>query len=302
MKPGSSKPGSSKEGAEKKGWGKKAQAFPQVVGLFSSELLFHQVAFLLEGAGFRISRHDPRPSALPTIEEGPIVAQAGTLESLGYSASILRNRMDLGPWVFVAHEEDPPQEQQSVVFLVPGHTSDFLNEVRSSWIAATALRFSRRAREKEGLHLGISVAIARIVAPGLTGKILSGESMNRPLQPQHQGLLAWLGREVGMSSDHLSRLARRGGVSLSAIWDGWRIVLAIILRLEYGSWERAAFHLGFKGASSLTSLSHRTLGSSPRALEREPCAGLARANKHLFSLLTDSTHVGKLETKGDRLT
>ncbi len=267
--------------------GMNVQALPQVICSFSSEPLLVRVAFLLEAAGFGISRHHPSSLISLPIKAGPIVAQAGMMESHTLLSSTISTRSDLGPWIFVADGDRPPQEHQPTAFLVPDQASAFLSEVRYSWTAATACRFARIAREDRSLHVGLSVAISRIVAPELMEQILSGRALIRPPKPVTQGLLTWLSREVGMSSDHLSRLARKNRISLPAIWDGWRIFLAIVLRLEHGSWERAAFYLGFEGASGLTSLSYRTLGSSPRGLEREPCLGLARAKEHIFALLTD---------------
>lgn len=98
------------------------------------------------------------------------------------------------------------------------------------------------------------------------------------------GLLAWLAEEIRISPDHLSRLAREAEVPLWSVHDAWRLVLALVVRMELGSWDGAARELGMRGGTGLAAV-RRALGHSPKELAGDWGRGLGAAEGHLANLL-----------------
>ena len=98
--------------------------------------------------------------------------------------------------------------------------------------------------------------------------------------------MTWLAEEIRISPDHLSRLAREAGVPLWSIHDAWRVGLALVLRMELGTWDGAARELGLTGGAGLTALVRRAMGCLPRDLGEDWGPGLRVAEARLAGLLS----------------
>ncbi len=164
------------------------------------------------------------------------------------------------------------------------------------WVAALERRAGAASRGIGQRHPCVVAAIRALLRcrPGGREAHAVGGDAEGP-GGGREAVVAWLAKEVGISADHLSRLACAAGLDLRRARDAWRVALAVALRLEQGSWEQAAWALGYEGASGLTALAERVLGASPRRLGREPGRWLDLAEEALTAEVARSPNESRLE-------
>ena len=83
--------------------------------------------------------------------------------------------------------------------------------------------------------------------------------------------------------------------------DHWRLAVALVVRMEEGTWERTAWRLGYQGGAAVTSLILRTLGCRPTDLERRPAFGLGAVGRRLEALVGSQTAGEKRADRTDAL-
>ena len=271
---------------------------PRFFGAFQSGLLHAHVCGLVEPDGFRV---DPWPhDALPHLPEGsgPILVDIGSFsEPPNADRHLAPGRGDLGPWIGVVgpdgkagrcRDGGAPSGFRSV-FSVPAQGKALLCAVRWGWVAALEMRTLLAVHRAPSLHVGLRAALRRIVRqrPTEYGR-LERYGLNSSCPRMPNGTLSWLARETGLSPGHLSLLSRRRSLDLRGMNDLWRTLLAVILHMEEGCWEKAAWRLGFSGGAGLNALFRRSLGCRPRDLGYMPGSGLKRIEVFLIGGITDS--------------
>ena len=276
--------------------------FARVFGLIRSESLLAEVTAVLDASGFRIVSC-PGPET-PSMggEIGPVVFEVGNGDArLALIPSPIQTAR--GPLIqisggtaFSRTVPPPPPTGPGFLprtFILPSQNSDFLSAVRWAWVAARSRRVRASVLRSPDYHTCLKAAIIKIVRVQPTG-----EGSWVPEEATHGvcgdlGLIAGLAAKYSISPDHLSRLAKRQSISLRRVHDSWRMVLGVVHRMEEGSWERAAFMLGFETCSALTALAKRSIGASPRGLESSPDLGLSLAAGSLMASLNIRNREGE---------
>jgi len=236
---------------------------PHLALLDDSAELWARLEGTFSFVGLAVARWHPREAHLLPAFAGPILVNVHSKDACGVYGALRMARRDLGPWLGLAnsrHNDERAGPTPDAVHVLGDNNSlpaESVSELR--WACADSLekRLIALLGERE-LHVALRSAIRRIL------------KQRPPIQ--RSGVTNSLAAEIGMSLSHLARLATAAQVHLSGLHDLWRLLQAVVLFTDLGTWERAAHELGYSSQAGLNGLSGRCLGRSPGELQ-EP--GLA---------------------------
>jgi len=275
---------------------------PQLVGVFAAEHACLEVFDLLGQVGFQLAAIPPQAVAELPAGAGPILVQVEGTRGHPFDWWAGMRRSGIGPWIGVhsaaagdvpiglGGPSSPPASPVPTAplpfpcFSLPSQQAMLVTRIRRAWVDALERRVGLGLRARSGTHICVVSAVRRLL-----------RQRPRRWTPMHPevtvrggrsgfGLLAWLAEEIRISPDHLSRLAREAEVPLWSVHDAWRLVLALVVRMELGSWDGAARELGMRGGTGLAAV-RRALGHSPKELAGDWGRGLGAAEGHLANLL-----------------
>lgn len=259
----------------------------QLFGIFHDDLLFLRVTIALEEIGFRLVRCPFSASSFLHKANGPILVDQH-LWPLVEPASRRGHpvRPDPRHWIVTADANRPPTPPGPLpVFRLPDQEPELRAEVLHAFLASVARGTVGIIRDLKEIHPCLKSALCRVILPPEgRGDLLQPVDWIEKGAPS-VALRSHLAKQTGISPNHLSRLAKSHGISLRTVFDAWRMACAVVLRLDTGTWERAALLLGFASVSGLSALARRSIGSGLRQLEGSPGCGLDRAICHLMGLL-----------------
>lgn len=182
----------------------------------------------------------------------------------GISASTVESYREAAPCVLVTHHEE---ENLCLLGRLPRVTAvvttarldreliEVVREVRHTRVRA---RLRTEVASLDGTPPILRVLAQRALAR--TNLLVDSET---PVSTMDDAT-----RLVGCSRSYLRDVARRAGVRVPALLDAVRLFAAVELHLaRRWSWERVARRLGYQGASGLTALFRRVLGTTPSAVD-----------------------------------